>query len=658
MAQKRRSFSPFGPQGQAPARPEATEPKPSVDEAASDFAGVIGGKPAASHDSDDDAVFGTEPFVAAKAPEPIGPPRSGGRWWEEPDAGTESKPVPESPEPAEPSANVAPVPSERPGATRDDGWGAPDGQIVQPLPTPETGPVEAVQGRKPLAAVGGNGGNWWDMPDDAEEPASETKPAFDATNRAVEADETPQESPESAFDATNRVAEAAVDSAPRPDADGLHETPQPDSWFAAADTAGDAPRGNLWGAASGTDDEEGWGGDEDEDGGWGDDEEEKPEPEPKSGRGLFGWRKAKPDDADADESEEEDWDDEGADDDWDDAEEGPAEPAKRGGFLGFLGGRKAKPQSGEEADPDDMGGGGDGVEGRGDPDDDGTDPDDDEGWGDPDGTGDSDGWTDDEGSDGYDSLSERFDSAGKGVRVPWKPIVIGAVSIALVAGVGLGVHAKMRADAEAERDAACEALAASWSDWKSAAKEADDLKIEHSKDVEQPCPVDVNAARAGAKNLDDKTASLRSEIAKAKALAEAKESARKALEANPKATQETKDALNRALEGDDANEILKLSAKLPEEQKAAEEAERKAAEEKAKADAEAAKKAQEEEARRQAEAQAQAQQQQQQQQYTPRRQYVAPKPPAYTPQQQTQPPQQQQQQGGGSSSGSMGGSIG
>lgn len=618
MAQKRRSFSPFGPQGRAPAGPEATEPKPSVDEAASDFAGVIGGKPAASHDSDDDAVFGTEPFVAAKAPEPIGPPRSGGRWWEEPDAGAESKPVPESPEPAEPSANVAPVPSEKPEAARDDGWGAPDGQIVQPLPTPETGPVEAVQGRKPLAAVGGNGGNWWDMPDDAEEPASETKPAFDATNRAV------------------------VDSAPRPDADGLHETPQPDSWFAAADTAGNAPRGNLWGAASETDDEEGWGGDEDEDDGWGDDEEERPEP--RSGRGLFGRRKAKPDDADADESEEEGWDDEGADDDWDDpddAEEGPAEPAKRGGFLGFLGGRKAKPRSGEEADPDDTGGG-----------------DGEEGWGDPDGTGDSDGWTDDEGSDGYDSLSERFDSADEAVRVPWKPIVIGVVSVALVAGIGLGVHAKMRADAEAERDAACKALAASWSDWKSAAKEADDLKIEHSKDVEQPCPVDVNAARAGAKNLDDKTAGLRSEIAKAKALAEAKESARKALEANPKATQETKDALNKALEGDDANEILKLSAKLPEEQKAAEEAERKAAEEKAKADAEAAKKAQEEEARRQAEAQAQAQQQQQQQQqYTPRRQYVAPKRPAYTPQQQTQP-QQQQPQGGGSSSGSMGGSIG
>ena len=218
-----------------------------------------------------------------------------------------------------------------------------------------------------------------------------------------------------------------------------------------------------------------------------------------------------------------------------------------------------------------------------------------------------------------------------------------------MAGVGLGVHAKMRADAEAKRDAACKALAASWSDWKSAAKEADDLKIEHSKDVEQPCPVDANAARAGAKNLDDKTAGLRSEIAKAKALAGAKESARKALEANPKATQETKDALNKALEGDDANEILKLSAKLPEEQKAAEEAERKAAEEKAKADAEAAKKAQEEEARRQAEAQAQQQQQQQQ--------YVAPKRPAYTPQQQTQP-QQQQPQGGGSSSGSMGGSIG
>ena len=637
MAQKRRSFSPFGPQGRAPVGPEAPEPKPSVDEAASDFAGVVGGKPAASHDPDDDAVFGTEPPVAAKAPEPIGPPRSGGRWWEEPDAGTESKPAPESPEPAEPSADVAPVPSGKPEATRDDGWGAPDGQIVQPPPTPETGP-----------AVGGNGGNWWDMPDDAEEPALGTKPAFDATNRAVEADETPQESPEPAFDATNRVAEATADSAPQPDADGLHETPQPDSWFAAADTAGNAPRGDLWGAASETDDEEGWGGDEDEDGGWGDDEEEKPEPEPKSGRGLFGRRKAKPDDADADESEEEDWDDEGADDDWDDTEEGPAEPAKRGGFLGFLGGRKAKPQSEEEADPDDTGGG-DGVEGRGDPNDDGTDPDDDEGWDDPNGTGDSDGWTDDEGSDGYDSLAERFDSAGKGVRVPWKPIVIGAVSIALVAGVGLGVHAKMRADAEAKRDAACKALAASWSDWKSAAKEADDFKIEHSKDVEQPCPVDVNAARAGAKNLDDKTAGLRSEIAKAKALAEAKESARKALGANPKATQETKDALNKALEGDDANEILKLSAKLPEEQKAAEEAERKAAEEKAKADAEAAKKAQEEEARRQAEAQAQQQQQQQQ--------YVAPKRPAYTPPQQTQP-QQQQPQGGGSSSGSMGGSIG
>ena len=641
MAQKRRSFSPFGPQGQAPAGPEATEPKPSVDEAASDFAGVIGGKPAAAHDTDDDAVFGTEPPVAAKAPEPIGPPRSGGRWWEEPDAGTESKPAPESPEPAGPSADVAPVPSGKPEAVRDDGWGAPDGQIVQPLPTPETGPVEAVQGRKPLAAVGGNGGNWWDMPDDAEEPAPGTKPAFDATNHAVEADETPQEAPEPAFDATNHVAEATVDSTPQPDADGLHETPQPDSWFAAADTAGDAPRGNLWGAASGADDEEGWDGDEDEDDGWGDDEEEeKSEPEPRSGRGLFGRRKAKPDDADADESKEEDWDDEGADDDWDDTEEGPAEPAKRGGFLGFLGGRKAKPQSEEEADPDDMGGG-----------------DGDEGWGDPDGTGDSDGWTDDEGSDGYDSLSERFDSAGKGVRVPWKPIVIGAVSVALVAGVGFGVHAKMRADAEAERDAACKALAASWSDWKSAAKEADDLKIGHSKDVEQPCPVDANAARAGAKNLDDKTAGLRSEIAKAKALAGAKESARKALEANPKATQETKDALNKALEGDDANEILKLSAKLPEEQKAAEEAERRAAEEKAKADAEAAKKAQEE-ARRQAEAQAQAQQQQQQQQqYTPRRQYVAPKRPAYTPQQQTQP-QQQQPQGGGSSSGSMGGSIG
>lgn len=609
MAQKRRSFSPFGPQGQAPAGPEATEPKPSVDEAASDFAGVVGGKPAASHDPDDDAVFGAEPFVAAKAPEPIGPPRSGGRWWEEPDAGTESKPAPESPEPAGPSADVAPVPSGKPEAARDDGWGAPDGQIVQPLPTPETGP-----------AVGGNGGNWWDMPDDAEEPASGTKPAFDATNH---------------------VAEAGVDSNPQSDADGLHETPQPDSWFAAADTAGDAPRGNLWGAASGTDDEEGWDGDEDEDDGWGDDEEEeKPEPEPRSGRGLFGRRKAKPDDADADESEEEDWDDEGADDDWDDTEEGPAEPAKRGGFLGFLGGRKAKPRSGEEANPDD----GIGLDG-------------DEGWDDPDGTGDSDGWTDDEGSDGYDSLSERFDSAGEAVRVPWKPIVIGAVSVALVAGIGFGVHAKMRADAEAERDAACKALAASWSDWKSAAKEADDLKIEHSKDVEQPCPVDVNAARAGAKNLDDKTAGLRSEIAKAKALAGAKESARKALGANPKATQETKDALNKALEGDDANGILKLSTKLPEEQKAAEEAERRAAEEKAKADAEAAKKAQEEEARRQAEAQAQAQQQQQQQQYTPRRQYVVPKPPAYTPQQQTQP-QQQQPQGGGSSSGSMGGSIG
>lgn len=638
MAQKRRSFSPFGPQGQAPTGPDVAEPKPSVDEAASDFAGVVGGKPAAAHDSDDDAVFGTEPPAAAKAPEPIGPPRSGGRWWEEPDAGTDSKPTSESPEPAEPSANAAPIPSEKPEATRDDGWGAPDGQIVQPLPTPETEPVEAVQGWEPLAAVGGDGGNWWDMPDDA-------------TNRAVEADETPQEAPEPAFDATNHAAEADVDSNPQPDADGLHEMPQPDSWFAAADTAGNAPRGNLWGAASGTDDEEGWDGDEDEDGGWGDDEEEKPKP--RSGRGLFGRRKAKPDDADADESEEEDWDDEGADDDWDDpddAEEGPAEPAKRGGFLGFLGGRKAKPRSEEEADPDDMGGG-DGVEGRGDPDD-GIDPDGDEGWGDPDGTGDSDGWTDDEGSDGYDSLSERFDSAGKGVRVPWKPIVIGVVSVALVAGVGLGVHAKMRADAEAERDAACKALAASWSDWKSAAKEADDLKIEHSKDVEQPCPVDANAARAGAKNLDDKTASLRSEIAKAKALAEAKESARKALEANPKATQETKDALNKALEGDDANEILKLSAKLPEEQKAAEEAERKATEEKAKADAEAAKKAQEE-ARRQAEAQAQAQQQQQQQY---RRQYVVPKPPAYTPPQQTQP--QQPQQGSGPSSGSMGGSIG
>ena len=638
MAQKRRSFSPFGPQGQAPAGPEATEPKPSVDEAASDFAGVVGGKPAAAHDPDDDAVFGAEPFVAAKAPEPIGPPRSGGRWWEEPDAGTEPKPASESPEPAEPSANVAPVPSGKPEAVRDDGWGAPDGQIVQPLPTPETGPVEAVQGRKPLAAVGGNGGNWWDMPDDAEEPAPGTKPAFDATNRAVEADETPQEAPEPAFDATNHVAEAAVDSTPQPDADGLHETPQPDSWFAAADTAGNAPRGDLWGAASGTDDEEGWDGDEDEDDGWGDDEEEKPKL--RSGRGLFGRRKTKPDDADADESKEEGWDDEGADDDWDDTEEGPAEPAKRGGFLGFLGGRKAKPRSGEEDDTDDMGGG-----------------DGEEGWDDPDGIGDSDGWTDDEGSDGYDGLSERFDSTGEGVRVPWKPIVIGAVSIALVAGVGLGVHAKMRADAEAERDAACKALAASWSDWKSAAKEADDFKIEHSKDVEQPCPVDANAARAGAKNLDDKTAGLRSEIAKAKALAGAKESARKALEANPKATQETKDALNKALEGDDANGILKLSAKLPEEQKAAEEAERRAAEEKAKADAEAAKKAQEEEARRQAEAQAQAQQQQQQQQYTPRRQYVAPKRPAYTPQQQTQP-QQQQPQGGGSSSGSMGGSIG
>lgn len=640
MAQKRRSFSPFGPQGQTPTGPDVAEPKPSVDEAASDFAGVIGGKPAAAHDPDDDAVFGTETPVAAEAPEPIGPPRSGGRWWEEPDAGTESKPAPESPEPAGPSANVAPIPSGKPEAARDDGRGAPDGQIVQPLPTPETGPVGAVQGRKPLAAVGGNGGNWWGMPVDAEGPASGTKPAFDATNRAVEADETPQESPEPALDATNRVAEAAVDSAPRPDADGLHETPQPDSWFAAADTAGDAPRGDLWGAASGTDDEEGWDGDEDEDGGWDDDEEEgEPEHESKSGRGLFGWRKAKPDDADADESEEEDWDDEGADDDWDDTEEGPAEPAKRGGFLGFLGGRKAKSQSGEEADPDDMG-----------------DPDDDEGWGDPDGTGDSDGWTDDEGSDGYDSLSERFDSAGEGIRVPWKPIVIGVVSVALVAGVGFGVHAKMRADAEAERDAACKALAASWSDWKSAAKEANDLKIEHSKDIERPCPVDVNAARAGAKNLDDKTAGLRSEIAKAKALAEAKESARKALEANPKATQETKDALNKALEGDDANEILKLSAKLPEEQKAAEEAERKAAEEKAKADAEAAKKAQEEEARRQAEAQAQAQQQQQQ--YMPRRQYVVPKPPAYTPPQQQTQPQQQQPQGGGPSSGSMGGSIG
>lgn len=628
MAQKRRSFSPFGPQGQAPARPEATGPKPSVDEAASDFAGVVGGKPAASHDSDDDAVFGIEP-PTAKAPEPIGPPRSGGRWWEEPDAGTESEPAPESPEPAEPSANVAPIPSEKPEATRDDGWGAPDGQNIQPLPTPETGP-----------AVGDNGGNWWDMPDNA-------------TNRAVEADETPQEAPEPAFDATNHAAGAAVDSTSRPDADGLHETPQPDSWFAAADTAGNAPRGDLWGAAPETDDEEDWDGDEDEDSGWGDDGEGEPEPEPRSGRGLFGRRKAKPDDADADESEKEDWDDEDADD----AEEGPAEPAKRGGFLGFLGGRKAKPQSGEEADPDDTGGGDD-DEGWDDPDD-GTDGD--EGWDDPDGTGDSDGWTDDEGSDGYDSLAERFDSAGEGVRVPWKPIVIGVVSVALVAGIGFGVHAKMRADAEAERDAACKALAASWSDWKSAAKEADDLKIGHSKDVERPCPVDVNAARAGAKNLDDKTAGLRSEIAKAKALTGAKESARKALEANPKATQETKDALNKALEGDDANEILKLSAKLPGEQKAAEEAERKAAEEKAKADAEAAKKAQEEEARRQAEAQAQAQQQQQQQQqYTPRRQYVVPKPPAYTPPQQTQPqrPQQQQQQGSGPSSGSMGGSIG
>lgn len=635
MAQKRRSFSPFGPQGQAPAGPE---PKPSVDEAASDFAGVIGGKPAAAHDSDDDAVFGTESPVAAKAPEPIGPPRSGGRWWEEPDAGTESEPAPESPEPA-------PAPSGKPEAARDDGWGAPDGQNIQPPPTPETGP-----------AVGGNGGNWWDMPVDAEGPASGTKPAFDATKRAVEADETPQEAPEPAFDATNHAAEAAVDSNPQPDADGLHETPQPDSWFAAADTAGNAPRGDLWGAASENDDEEGWDGDEDEDGGW-DDDEEEPEPEPRSGRGLFGRRKAKPDDADADESEEEDWDDGGADDDWDDpddAEEGPAEPAKRGGFLGFLGGRKAKPRSGEEADPDDTGGG-DADEGWDDPDD-GTDGD--EGWDDPDGTGDSDGWTDDEDSGGYDSLAERFDSAGEGVRVPWKPIVIGAVSVALVAGIGFGVHAKMRADAEAERDAACKALAASWSDWRSVAKEADDLKIGHSKDVEQPCPVDVNAARAGAKNLDGKTAGLRSEIAKAKALTGAKESARKTLEANPKATQETKDALNKALEGDDANEILKLSAKLPEEQKAAEEAERKAAEEKAKADAEAAKKAQEEEARRQAEAQAQAQQQQQQQ-YTPRRQYVAPKRPAYTPQQQTQPQQQQQQQqSSGSSSGSMGGSIG
>lgn len=615
MAQKRRSFSPFGPQGQAPAGPE---PKPSVDEAASDFAGVIGGKPAAAHDSDDDAVFGTESPVAAKAPEPIGPPRSGGRWWEEPDAGTESEPAPESPEPA-------PAPSGKPEAARDDGWGAPDGQNIQPPPTPETGP-----------AVGGNGGNWWDMPVDAEGPASGTKPAFDATKRAVEADETPQEAPEPAFDATNHAAEAAVDSNPQPDADGLHETPQPDSWFAAADTAGNAPRGDLWGAASENDDEEGWDGDEDEDGGW-DDDEEEPEPEPRSGRGLFGRRKAKPDDADADESEEEDWDDEDADD----AEEGPVEPAKRGGFLGFLGGRKAKPQSGEEADPDDTGDG-DGVED----------------WDDPDDTGDSDGWTDDEGPDGYDSLAERFDSAGEGVRVPWKPIVIGAVSVALVAGIGFGVHAKMRADAEAERDAACKALAASWGDWKSAAKEADDLKIEHSKDVERPCPVDVNAARAKAKNLDDKTASLRSEIAKAKALTEAKESAKKALAANPKATQETKDALNKALEGDDANGILKLSAKLPEEQKAAEEAERKAAEEKAKADAEAAKKAQEEEARRQAEAQAQAQQQQQQQQQQQyRRQYVVPKPPAYTPPpQQTQP--QQPQQGSGPSSGSMGGSIG
>lgn len=638
MAQKRRSFSPFGPQGQAPAGPEATGPKPSVDEATSDFAGVVGGKPAASHDPDDDAVFGTESPVAAKAPEPIGPPRSGGRWWEEP----------ESPEPA-------PIPSGKPETTRDDGWGAPDGQNIQPLPTPETGPVGAMQGRKPLAAVGGDGGNWWDMPDDAEEPTLGTKLAFDATNRAVEAGETPQEAPEPAFDATNHVAGAAVGSTPRPDADGLHETPQPDSWFAAADMAGNAPRGNLWGAAPETDDEEDWDGDEDEDGGWGDDEEE-PEPEPKSGRGLFGRRKAKPDDADADESEEEDWDDEDADDDRDDpddAEEGPAELAKRGGFLGLLGGRKAKPRSGEETDPDDM----DGGDGAGD----WGNPDDDEGWDDPDGTGDSDGWTDDEDSDGYDSLAERFDSAGEGVRVPWKPIVIGVVSVALMAGIGFGVHAKMRADAEAERDAACKALAASWSDWKSAAKEADDLKIGHSKDVERPCPVDVNAARAGAKNLDDKTAGLRSEIAKAKALTGAKESARKALEANPKATQETKDVLNKALEGDDANEILKLSAKLPEEQKAAEEAERKAAEEKAKADAEAAKKAQEEEARRQAEAQAQAQQQQQQQQqqqYTPRRQYVVPKPPAYTPPQQQTQPQRPQQQGGGPSSGSMGGSIG
>ena len=471
--------------------------------------------------------------------------------------------------------------------------------------------------------------------DDAEEPASGNEPASDATDHA---------------------AGAAVDSTSQPDADGLHETPQPDSWFAAADTAGNAPRGDLWGASSETDDEEDWGDDKEEDDDWGDDEEE-PQSKPKSGHGLFGRRKAEPDDADADESEEEDWDDEGADDDWgdpDDAEEEPAEPAKRRGLLGFLGGRKAKPQSGEEANHDDTSGDSDD-----DPDDEGwDDPNGGEDWGSPDGTGDSDGWTDDGDSDGYGSLAELSDSAGEGVRIPWKPIVIGVVSIALMAGVGFGVHAKMRADAEAERDAACKALAASWNDWRSAAKEADDLKIEHSKDIEQPCPVDAAAARAGAKNLDDKTAGLRSEIAKTKALAEAKESAKKALEANPKATQGTKDALNKALEGDDANEILKLSAKLPEEQKQAEEAEKKAAEEKAKADAEAAKKAQEE-AQRQAEAQAQAQaqaQQQQQQQQTPRKRYVAPKRPAYTPQ--PQPQQPQPQQGGDSSTGSMGGSIG
>lgn len=646
MAQKRRSFSPFGTQGRAPAEPEAADPKPSVDEATSDFAGVVGGKPAASHDPDDDAVFGAEPPVAAKAPEPIAPPILGGRWWEEPDAGTESKPAPESPEPAGPSASAAPIPSGKPEAVHDGGWDAQDGRIVQPPPTPETEPVEA---------VGGDGGNWWDMPDDAEEPASGNEPAFDATNHAVEAD---------------------VDSTSQPNADGLHETPQPDSWFAAADTAGNAPRGDLWGAASDTDDEEDWGDDEEEDDDWGNDEEES-QSKPKSGHGLFGRRKAEPDDADADESEEEDWDDEGADDDWgdpDDAEEEPAEPARRGGFLGFLGGRKAKPQSGEEASPDDTSGE-DEAEGRGDSgtvigtnsddedsdegwddSDDSTDPNGGEDWDSPDGTDDSDGWTDDGDSDGYGSLAELSDSAGEGVRIPWKPIVIGVVSIALMAGVGFGVHAKMRADAEAERDAACKALAASWSDWKSAAKEADDLKIEHSKDIEQPCPVDAAAARAGAKNLDDKTAGLRSEIAKTKALAEAKESAKKALEANPKATQGTKDALNKALEGDDANEILKLSAKLPEEQKQAEEAEKKAAEEKAKADAEAAKKAQEE-AQRQAEAQAQAQaQQQQQQQQTPRKRYVAPKRPAYTPQ--PQPQQPQPQQGGDSSTGSMGGSIG